>query len=174
MKNAVVFQSPESMEVEIELPYKGKLRGMGIPKGITLVVGGGYHGKSTLLKALEQGIYQHIEGDGREYVVTADTAVKIRAEDGRAVSHVDISPFINNLPNGKDTTDFSTEDASGSTSQAANVAEAIQAGAGLLLIDEDTCATNFMVRDSLMQEVVSGEHEPITPFTLQARELYEK
>ena len=98
MKNAVVFQSPESMEVEIELPYKGKLRGMGIPKGITLVVGGGYHGKSTLLKALEQGIYQHIEGDGREYVVTADTAVKIRAEDGRAVSHVDISPFINNLP----------------------------------------------------------------------------
>lgn len=174
MANATAFKSPESMEVEIELPYKGRIKGMGIPEGITLVVGGGYHGKSTLLKALEQGIYQHIAGDGREYVVTSGTAAKIRAEDGRAVSHVDISPFINNLPNGKDTTDFSTEDASGSTSQAANVAEAIQAGAGLLLIDEDTCATNFMVRDSLMQEVVSGEHEPITPFTLQARELYEK
>lgn len=174
MKNAVEFQSPESMEVEIELPYRGKICGMGIPKGITLVVGGGYHGKSTLLKALEQGIYQHIAGDGREYVVTADTAVKIRAEDGRAVSHVDISPFINNLPNGKDTAGFSTEDASGSTSQAANVTEAVQAGAEVLLIDEDTCATNFMVRDALMQEVVSGEHEPITPFTLQARELYEK
>ncbi len=174
MKKAVPFKSPESMETEIELPYKGKIKGMGIPEGITLVVGGGYHGKSTLLKALEQGIYQHIAGDGREYTVTNDTAVKIRAEDGRAVSHVDISPFINNLPNEKDTVDFSTEDASGSTSQAANVAEAVQAGAGVLLIDEDTCATNFMVRDALMQEVVSGEHEPITPFTMQARKMYEE
>lgn len=174
MKNAVAFESPESMEVELELPYKGKIRGMGIPEGITLIVGGGYHGKSTLLKALEQGIYPHIAGDGREYVITLDTAVKIRAEDGRAVSHVNISPFINDLPNGKDTVDFSTEDASGSTSQAANVVEAVQAGAGALLIDEDTCATNFMVRDALMQAVVSGEQEPITPFTLQARDLYER
>jgi len=174
MKGAVVFQSPQSMEVEMELPHKGRIKGMGIPEGITLVAGGGYHGKSTLLKALEQGIYQHVEGDGREYVIMSDTAVKIRAEDGRAVSHVNISPFINDLPNKKDTMDFSTEDASGSTSQAANVAEAVQAGAKVLLIDEDTCATNFMVRDLLMQEVVSGEHEPITPFTLQARELYEK
>lgn len=174
MKNAVAFESPESMEVELELPYKGKIRGMGIPEGITLIVGGGYHGKSTLLKALEQGIYPHIAGDGREYVITLDTAVKIRAEDGRAVSHVNISPFINDLPNGKDTVDFSTEDASGSTSQAANVVEAVQAGTGALLIDEDTCATNFMVRDALMQAVVSGEQEPITPFTLQARALYER
>ena len=174
MADAVVFKSPESMEVEIELPYKGKIKGMGIPEGITLVVGGGYHGKSTLLKALEQGIYEHIEGDGREYVITSETAAKIRAEDGRAVSHIDISPFISNLPNEKNTVDFSTEDASGSTSQAANVAEAVCAGAKLLLIDEDTCATNFMVRDALMQEVVSGEHEPITPFTMQAREIYEK
>ncbi|MCI8639548.1 MAG: ABC-ATPase domain-containing protein [Coprococcus sp.] len=171
MKDAVPFQSPGSMEVEMELPYKGKIKGMGIPEGITLIVGGGYHGKSTLLKALEQGIYNHIAGDGREYVITEDTAVKIRAEDGRAVSHVNISPFINDLPNKKDTVNFSTEDASGSTSQAANVVEAVQAGAKSLLIDEDTCATNFMVRDSLMQAVVSGDKEPITPFTLQAKEL---
>ncbi len=174
MKNAVPFMSPKSLEVEMELPYKGKIKGMGIPEGITLIVGGGYHGKSTLLKALEQGIYNHIAGDGREYVITEDTAVKIRAEDGRAVSHVNISPFINDLPNKKDTVDFSTEDASGSTSQAANVVEAIQAGAKSLLIDEDTCATNFMVRDSLMQAVVSGDKEPITPFTLQAKELSDK
>lgn len=174
MKNAVKFTSPKSMEIELELPYRGKIKGMAIPKGITLIVGGGYHGKSTLLKALEQGIYNHIEGDGREYVITSDTAVKIRAEDGRAVSHVNISPFINDLPNKKDTVDFSTEDASGSTSQAANVVEALQSGAEVLLIDEDTCATNFMVRDALMQAVVSGEQEPITPFTLQARDLYEK
>lgn len=173
MKNAVVFTSPKSMEITMELPHKGEITGMGIQKGITLIVGGGYHGKSTLLKALEQGIYNHISGDGREYVITSDTAMKIRAEDGRAVSHVNISPFISDLPNKKDTVDFSTEDASGSTSQAANVVEAVQAGAETLLIDEDTCATNFMVRDSLMQAVVSGDKEPITPFTLQARELYE-
>ena len=174
MKNAIVFEAPKSMEVELDLPYRGKIKGMGIPEGITLIVGGGYHGKSTLLKALEQGTYNHIAGDGREYVITSDNAVKIRAEDGRCVSHVNISPFINDLPNKKDTVNFSTEDASGSTSQAANVVEALQSGARTLLIDEDTCATNFMVRDELMQSVVSGDQEPITPFTLQARELYEK
>lgn len=128
MRGAVPFESPESMEVELTLPHKGKIKGMGIPEGITLIVGGGYHGKSTLLKALELGVYNHIKGDGREYVITDHTAMKIRAEDGRAVSHVNISPFINNLPNGKDTVDFSTEDASGSTSQAANVVEAVNAG----------------------------------------------
>lgn len=172
MKGAIVFESPKSMEVELTLPHKGKLKGMGIPRGITLIVGGGYHGKSTLLKALELGVYNHIEGDGREYVITDDTAVKIRAEDGRAVSHVNISPFINHLPNGKDTVDFSTEDASGSTSQAANVVEAVDSGAKTLLIDEDTSATNFMVRDALMQSVIAKEKEPITPFIDQARTLY--
>ena len=172
MKGAVVFESPESMEVELTLPHRGPVRGMGIPRGITLIVGGGYHGKSTLLKALELGVYNHIAGDGREFVITDDTAVKIRAEDGRAVSHVDISPFINHLPNGKDTVDFSTEDASGSTSQAANVVEAVEAGAGALLIDEDTSATNFMVRDALMQSVIAREQEPITPFIEQAGKLY--
>lgn len=174
MKNAVVFESPKSMEVELTLPHRGAMKGMGIPRGITLIVGGGYHGKSTLLKALELGVYNHISGDGREYVITDDTAVKIRSEDGRSVSHVDISPFINHLPNGKNTVDFSTEDASGSTSQAANVVEAVEAGAGALLIDEDTSATNFMVRDALMQSVIAREQEPITPFIEQARRLFEE
>lgn len=172
MRGAVPFESPASMEVELTLPHKGKMKGMGIPKGITLIVGGGYHGKSTLLKALELGVYNHIKGDGREYVITDSTAMKIRAEDGRAVSHVNISPFINHLPNGKDTVDFSTEDASGSTSQAANVVEAVNAGAKALLIDEDTSATNFMVRDALMQAVIAKDKEPITPFINQARSLY--
>ncbi len=174
MKGAVAFESPKSMEIELELPHRGKLKGMGIPRGITLIVGGGYHGKSTLLKALELGVYNHIAGDGREYVITDDTAVKIRAEDGRSVSHVNISPFINHLPNGKDTVDFSTADASGSTSQAANVVEAAEAGSKVLLIDEDTSATNFMVRDALMQSVIAREQEPITPFIEQARSMYEK
>lgn len=173
MKQAVPFQSPASMEVELILPNKGALRGMGIPRGITLIVGGGYHGKSTLLKALELGVYNHIAGDGREYVITDGTAVKLRAEDGRSVKNVDISYFINNLPNGKDTVKFCTEDASGSTSQAANVIEAMEAGSQVFLIDEDTSATNFMIRDELMQRVVHRELEPITPYIERVRELYE-
>lgn len=173
MKQAVPFQSPASMEVELILPNKGALRGMGIPRGITLIVGGGYHGKSTLLKALELGVYDHIAGDGREYVITDGTAVKLRAEDGRSVKNVDISYFINNLPNGKDTVKFCTEDASGSTSQAANVIEAMEAGSQVFLIDEDTSATNFMIRDELMQRVVHRELEPITPYIERVRELYE-
>lgn len=174
MKNAVEFESPKSLEITISLPNKGTLKGMGIPQGITMIVGGGFHGKSTLLKALEVGVYNHIAGDGREYVITDDTAVKLRAEDGRSIRKVDISMFINNLPNGKDTSCFSTEDASGSTSQAANVVEAMEAGGRLFLIDEDTSATNFMIRDELMQKVVHSEMEPITPFSLRVRQLYEK
>lgn len=173
MKGAVAFQSPKEMEVTMELPHKGKLSGMGIRKGITLIVGGGYHGKSTLLKALELGVYDHIAGDGREYVITDASAMKIRAEDGRSIKKTDISMFINDLPNGKETRGFYTEDASGSTSQAANVIESMEAGAKALLIDEDTSATNFMIRDELMQRVIHRDMEPITPFIDRIRELYD-
>lgn len=174
MRQAFPFQSPKSLRVEMHLPHAGVITGMGIPKGVTLIVGGGYHGKSTLLKALEAGVYNHIAGDGREYTVTDDTAVKVRAEDGRSIHDVDISMFIRNLPNGKDTVYFVTQDASGSTSQAAGVAEAVEAQTKLLLIDEDTSATNFMIRDVLMQRVVHGSQEPIIPFIDRVRELYEK
>lgn len=173
MKEAVVFRSPASMEVTLELPYRGTIKGMGIKKGITLIVGGGYHGKSTLLEALELGIYNHIAGDGREFVITEGSAMKLRAEDGRSIQSTDISMFIRNLPNGKDTSCFSTEDASGSTSQAAATVEAMEMGSGLFLIDEDTSATNFMIRDELMQRVVSRDVEPIIPFIDRVNELYE-
>ena len=172
MKEAVPFRSPRELAVTLELPHRGKLTGMGIPKGVTLIVGGGYHGKSTFLKALELGVYNHIAGDGREYVITDASAVKIRAEDGRSIRRTDISMFINDLPNGKDTVHFSTEDASGSTSQAANVVESMEAGASLLLMDEDTSATNFMVRDELMQRVIHRDMEPITPFIDRIQALY--
>ena len=174
MKEAVLFRSPEKDAVTLDLPHRGPVRGMGIRAGITLIVGGGYHGKSTLLNALERGIYDHISGDGRELVITDRTAMKVRAEDGRCVRGKDISLFINNLPNGKDTHAFVTEDASGSTSQAAAVSEAMEAGAKTLLIDEDTSATNFMVRDELMARIVLAEMEPITPFISRVRDLYEK
>ena len=174
MKGAVPFRTPPERKVELTLPHRGKLTGMGIPRGVTLIVGGGYHGKSTLLRALELGVYNHIAGDGREYVITDDTAVKVRAEDGRSICNTDISLFIRNLPNGKDTVHFTTQDASGSTSQAANVVEAMEAGSRLLLMDEDTSATNFMVRDELMQRVIRRDKEPITPFLERVRELYER
>lgn len=172
LRDGVPFHAPEAMAVTLQLPHKGALRGMGIRQGITLIAGGGYHGKSTLLKALERGVYNHIAGDGREYVITEETALKLRAEDGRKITNTDISLFINHLPNGKDTKCFCTLDASGSTSQAANIVEGIEAGSRLLLIDEDTSATNFMVRDELMQRVVAREKEPITPFLERAADLY--
>lgn len=174
MKDSVPFCSPAAMEHTFTLPHKGKITGMAIPQGITLIVGGGYHGKSTLLEALQTGVYDHIAGDGREYVITDHTAVKLRAEDGRSIRSVDISLFINDLPNKKDTSSFSTPDASGSTSQAAGVVENMEAGSRLFLIDEDTSATNFMLRDDFMQQVISREKEPITPFLERARDLYEK
>ena len=174
LRDGKKFISPQALEVEFDTPNRGKIKGMGIPKGITLIVGGGYHGKSTLLKALELGIYNHIEGDGREFVITDESALKVRAEDGRAITSTDISLFINNLPNGKDTVKFNTENASGSTSQAANIIEAIEGKAKVLLIDEDTSATNFMIRDDIMQQLVIKEKEPITPFIDVAKSLYKR
>ena len=171
-KEVIRFQSPPSLECEFSLPNTGQIKGMGIPEGVTLIVGGGFHGKSTLLHALERGPYNHIPGDGREKVVANSTAIKVRAEDGRAISKVNISPFIDRLPFNRDTRQFTTENASGSTSQAANIIEAFECGAEVLLIDEDTSATNFMIRDERMQKLVSQEKEPITPLLYRIRELY--
>ena len=176
--HVVSFQAPKSLETQFEVPNQlpggGTVaRGLGIPKGVTLIVGGGYHGKSTLLKALEKCVYAHIPQDGREYVITTKDAVKIRAEDGRRVENVNINPFITNLPQKISTDSFCSEDASGSTSQAANIMEALEVGANLLLLDEDTSATNFMVRDARMQELVHKNQEPITPFVDRVRELYD-
>ena len=174
LRGAVPFASPETLRRTFELPHAGAVSGMAVERGVTLIVGGGYHGKSTLLGALQAGVYNHVAGDGREFVLADDTAVKLRAEDGRAVRDVDIALFVNDLPNGADTTSFSTLDASGSTSQAAAVVEGLEAGARLFLVDEDTSATNFMVRDALMQKVVVRDKEPITPFVERVRDLYEQ
>jgi predicted ABC-class ATPase len=166
------FQSPESFRVSTGLPNRAITSGMGIREGITLIVGGGYHGKSTLLDAVKLGVYNHVPGDGREFVVTVKDAVMIRAEDGRRIEGVDISPFISNLPFGEETESFRSEDASGSTSQAANIIEAMEVGVRAILIDEDTSATNFMIRDHRMQELISKDMEPITPFIDRIQQLY--
>ncbi|MEM8777975.1 MAG: ABC-ATPase domain-containing protein, partial [Cyanobacteria bacterium P01_G01_bin.49] len=168
----VPFKSPKSLEVSFNCPNRGLIKGMGISQGITLIVGGGYHGKSTLLRAIELGIYNHIAGDGREFVISDPSAVKIRAEDGRNITGVNISPFINQLPQQRSTDNFSTTNASGSTSQATNIIEAIEAGSQVLLIDEDTAATNFMIRDHRMQQLITKDKEPITPLIDKIQQLY--
>ena len=173
LTHAVSFTSTATYEQALTLPSGKQVRGMAIPEGITLIVGGGYHGKSTLLEALQRGVYPHIVGDGREYVITRDDAMKIRAEDGRSIAQVNIQPFIDNLPGNKDTTQFTTPNASGSTSQAANVMEALEARSSVLLIDEDTSATNFMIRDDRMQQLIAPEKEPITPFAHKVKPLYD-
>ncbi len=172
MEGAVPFSSPRELEVSFETKHHGVITGMGIPEGVTLIVGGGFHGKTTLLEAIQFGVYNHIPGDGREFVITVKGAVKVRSEDGRYIEGVDISPFISNLPMGKDTRFFSTEDASGSTSLAAFIMEALEMGAELLLIDEDTSATNFLIRDARMQALISKGKEPITPFIDKVRTLF--
>jgi predicted ABC-class ATPase len=170
----ISFISPESLRVSVDLPNAGRITGMGIPPGVTLIVGGGFHGKSTLLRAIEAGVYNHRPGDGRELVVSRQDAVKIRAEDGRSVAGVDISGFIDGLPFGRDTHRFRSLNASGSTSQAAAIIEALEAGSRLFLVDEDTSATNFMIRDRRMQVLVSRDREPITPFVDRVRDLHER
>ncbi|MFO8064193.1 MAG: ABC-ATPase domain-containing protein [Spirochaetota bacterium] len=171
---AVPFESPQSLRVEFELPNRGRVSGLGVRSGVTLIVGGGYHGKSTLLAAIERGVYNHIPKDGRELVVSDPSTFTIRAEDGRRIEKTSITPFISGLPGGRDTDTFESEDASGSTSQAANIIEALEVGAKTLLIDEDTSATNFMIRDHRMQELIHDTDEPITPFIDKVRQIHEE
>lgn len=172
LPGAVQFVGPASLRVVLPTP-NGDVSGMGLSKGVTLIVGGGFHGKSTLLNALQTGHLDFVVGDGRERVVTRPHAVKVRAEDGRSVQHVDISPFLGELPGGVSTRDFSTRDASGSTSQAAGLVEAVGAGADILLMDEDTSATNLLVRDERMSRLIPDNHEPIVPLVRRIRALYE-
>ena len=174
LEDGLTFESPAEQQIEIELPNAGPVTGMGIRRGVTLIVGGGFHGKSTLLNAIERGVYNHLPGDGREFVVTDAGTCKIRAEDGRSVAGLDLSSFIGELPFGRNTEVFSTTNASGSTSQAANILESLEVGCTALLIDEDTAATNFMIRDARMQQLIPREKEPITPFIDRTRQLYEK
>ncbi len=169
-KNTVPFQSPPSMEIGIPLPSGDTVYGMGIPCGITIITGDAYHGKSTLLDAIRNGIYNHIPGDGREYVITDDTAMSIHAEDGRSVKSTDISFFLRELPVWADPKTFATDNASGSTSQAAAVAEAVESGCRLMLFDEDRSANNFMYKDEKMRTVIPNA--TTRPFVDNAQMLY--
>ena len=174
LDGGVPLQAPDSMAATVELPHAGTVRGTVVEAGVNVIVGGGYHGKSTLLSAIERGVYPHVPGDGRELVATVPDAVKVRAADGRAVTGVDLTPFISHLPAGRDTASFTTRNASGSTSQAASIIEAVEAGSTALLLDEDTSATNLLIRDSRMRELVAAEREPITPLVDRITALFRR
>ena len=174
LDGAIPLEVPPALACDLQAPHAGLLRGLGVRAGVTLIAGGGYHGKSTLLAALAHGVYDHIPGDGRERCVTVPGAVSIRAEDGRSVRGVDLRPFITALPLGRRTDHFDTDDASGSTSQAAAIVEALEVGATALLIDEDTAATNFMIRDARMRRLVPDDKEPITPYLDRVRQLWDE
>lgn len=173
-KKAKTFKSPKELEKSFTLSDGFHVTGMAIPKGVTLIAGGGFHGKSTLLSAISNAIYNHIPGDGREYCITDESAVFLRAEDGRSVSGIDISSFIHNLPNRQRSDFFYTENASGSSSQAANLVESCEMGSSLLLIDEDISATNFLIRDTRMRALVPDEKETITPLIAHIADLKSK
>jgi len=172
--DAIRIKVPDSIAIELPLKHHSPVVGVAFPKGVNLIVGGGFHGKSTLLRAIEQGAYDHIPGDGRELVVSDPSCFKLQAEDGRAISGVDIRPFIQNLPGGKDCSFFTTTNASGSSSQAASIIEAISAAAKTILLDEDTSASNFLIRDARMQSLVPKEKEPITPLLQRIRQLHDQ
>ena len=174
LDGGVPLQAPDSMAAMVDLPHAGRVRGTVVEAGVSVIVGGGYHGKSTLLSAIERGVYPHVPGDGRELVATVPDAVKVRAADGRAVTGVDLTPFISHLPAGRDTASFTTRNASGSTSQAASIIEAVEAGATTLLLDEDTSATNLLIRDSRMRELVAADREPITPLVDRITALFRR
>ena len=174
LASALPLRVPAALAVELDAPHAGRLRGLGLRAGVTLIVGGGYHGKSTLLQALALGVYDNVPGDGRERCVASEGMVNVRAEDGRSVRGAGLAPFIRDLPLGRDTEFFDSDDASGSTSQAAAIVEALEAGATGLLVDEDTAATNFMIRDARMRRLVPGDAEPITPYIDRVRQLHEE
>jgi len=177
LEGGVPLTAPETLAQTVQLPHAGVVRGTAIPAGVTAIAGGGYHGKSTLLNAIARGIYPHIPGDGRELVATVPEAMAVRAADGRAVTGVDLRPFISHLPGrDADPAQFTTANASGSTSQAASIMESLelwgQPAQAALLLDEDTCATNLLIRDQRMRALVSSEREPITPLVDRIRALH--
>jgi Predicted ATPase of the ABC class len=170
LKDAVPFVAPPEMAVTLEICGR-EIRGMGIPRGVTVITGGAFHGKSTLLQALTRSVFPHVPGDGREGIVVDETALRVGVEDGRSVRATDLSIFVRDLPGGVSTKDFTTLSASGSTSEAANLLEAIEAGSRTFLIDEDSSAVNFLIRDIRVRKLLGDDREPLIPLTDRIRAI---
>jgi len=171
LQNAIPFVSPPELSVNLNLQCGKSIAGMGIPKGVTIIAGGGFHGKSTLLHALEEAVYPHIPGDGRELIVIDESAVPVKTEEGRVVNGTNISSLVRELPLKGSTETFTTKNASGATSQAANLLEALSLGVSTILIDEDASAVNFLIRDLRMRELINAGREPLIPLTDRIREF---
>ncbi len=135
MIDAVPFSCDAAASVEFEVPNGDPVRGWGVPEGFTALVGPSRHGKSVLADAVFAGVYNHIPGDGREYVVSVPDAVYVMAEEGRPVTSDDMSSFISPAP-GLDPSKFDSARASSPASEFAAVAEAMELGSSLVVVDE--------------------------------------
>lgn len=154
LEDAVPFESPPSLRVSVDLPTGRSITGMGIRRGLTVVSGPAYHGKTTLIEAVSAGVWNHIPGDGREYVITIRESFVVMSENGRRVTCVDLTPWLSEMPGASNLSCFTTSDASGATSVAATIQESIELGARLLIIDEDNVATNIIHRDYWLEELI--------------------
>lgn len=161
----VPIEIDDSLIEEVEVPHGGTVRGLGIPNGLTLILGESNSGRVDLTDAITQGIYNHIPGDGREHVVTVADAVSIGSEVGRSIQQVDISAFARELPDGGNPTSYSTPSAGSFTSQAASTVEFLEAGARVLIFDEHTSSSTFLSADTRVSPLLGDS----TRNTLAAR-----
>lgn len=137
MVDAKEFVTDPALKVTFDVPYGEPISGMGIPKGFTAVTGASRNGKSALLDAIFAGVYDHIPGDGREYVITSRDAAFIMAEPNRPADSVDISMFVPETPEFDDTSAAKKEFVSSPMSEFVSVSEAVEMGSKLILIDEE-------------------------------------
>lgn len=169
---AVPLHAPDELAVTVSLPHRGAVRGLGIRAGITVVCGGAFSGKSTLVAAIGAGVYPHVPGDGREYVATVPDAILLCGEPGRRIERVDVSAFFREVPQRHDVKAFAVEHATGVEAMAAATAEALEMRTGLVLCDEDDSAVAFLARDALMRQLIPGSQEPLTPLIDHLRPLW--
>ncbi len=144
----IPLEVDDSLIDEVEVPHAGTVRGLGIPHGLTLILGESNGGRVDLTEAIAQGIYNHVPGDGRESVVTVADAVAIHSEAGRSIQQVDISAFATELLDGGNPASYSCKSAGSFSSQAASTVEALEAGARVLLYDEHSSSSTFLSSDT--------------------------
>jgi len=167
----IPFEVAEATCTEIEVPNAGKVTGLGISAGLTVVLGDAANGRKDFMSALAAGVFNHIPGDGREGVVTVSDAVQIAADRGRNVQEVNITPFLSESEYGNPAS-FSTPAADSFISQAASVIEALEVGARVLIVDENSSAPAFLTTDARIAGLLGST--PRTSLAQRARQIVDE
>jgi predicted ABC-class ATPase len=168
-EHAVPLGLADGLGEPVDTPYAGTVNGLVVPSGLTVILGEADGGRIELMDALAQGIYNHVNGDGREHCVTVPDAVEIISEPGRSVQNVDLSAFYREDVSKQH---FSSDWADSFDSQAASLMEALEAGSRVLLIDEQTSCPTFLGTDSRLDEVL-GEPSHIS-LAARARQMVDE